>query len=154
MKGIAYGIEGPQRALATATSLAKQLGGDALVVPKEAKMLYHAACVLASNYAVTLVGAVEALTGQFTIRSTDPFRHLIETSISNALESGAAKALTGPIVRGDADIISRHLQTIRDPDLRSVYKSLGLYALKLAVAEKKIALEDVDRIERALREIG
>ncbi len=153
MKGIAYGIEGSLRSLATAKRLAKELKGIPLVVPKEAKILYHCACVIASNYAVTLVGAVEALAGQFAGRTSDLFKPLLETSIANALESGAGTALTGPIVRGDAEVISRHLQSIRDPELRSVYKSLGLFALKLAVKEKKIALDDVDRIDKALREI-
>jgi predicted short-subunit dehydrogenase-like oxidoreductase (DUF2520 family) len=152
MKGITYGVEGSGQSVRTATLLVKQLGGIPLVVPKEAKILYHCACVIASNYAVTLVGAIETLAGQFTKRKSNPFKALIETSIANALESGAGKALTGPIVRGDVEIISRHLGSIRDPDIRSLYRSLGVYALKLTAAEGKIAPGDVPHIQQLLRQ--
>jgi predicted short-subunit dehydrogenase-like oxidoreductase (DUF2520 family) len=152
MNGITYGIEGSNRSLRTAKLLVRQLGGIPLIVPKEAKILYHCACVIASNYAVTLVGAVDALAGQFTKQKSNPFRALIETSIANAMESGAGKALTGPIVRGDAEIISRHLKSIRDPDIRSVYRSLGMYALKLAAVEGRIAPEEVQHIQQLFRE--
>lgn len=152
MKGITYGIEGPGKSIATAKTLVRQLGGENLFVPKDAKILYHLACVVASNYSVALVGALESITGEFTHKKLQPFKLLLQTSLENAVKMGAGKALTGPIVRGDTEIVSRHLKSIKTPELRAVYKSLGAYALELAVGQHKLAPEQVTRFRRLLGE--
>ncbi len=152
MKGIWYGIEGPDRSLRLAKRLVKELGGKPLIIPKDAKILYHTACVIASNYAVTLVGVVDALARQFTAANLKPFGPLVQTSIANALESGAADALTGPVVRGDADTLAQHLGAIDDKDVLDVYRTMGKYALKLALANGRISAEEAEGIRRLFTE--
>jgi len=49
--------------------------------------------------------------------------------VANIRKRGAVKALTGPIRRGDADTVQRHLRAVDDPDL---YRMLGLVALEIA----------------------
>lgn len=146
MRGTTYGYEGPRACLSTAKRITRRLGGELLVVPKEAKILYHLACVIASNYPTALVGAVETIVGQFSRRGLQPFRKLIETSIDNAISSGAARALTGPIVRGDAAIVQAHLKAMSDPKLKALYKSLGLYALKLTSEEHRLPSKETKRL--------
>ena len=60
---------------------------------------------------------------------------LIEGTLSNILRMGTAKALTGPIIRGDSGTIRRHLQALKKPELKdieSLYRQMGLHTLKLA----------------------
>lgn len=154
MKGITFGFEGPTNARTMARTLIRQLGGNILVVPKEAKILYHLACVIASNYSVTLVGALEPLVARFTQKKLAPFAKLLRTSLDNALEFGAADALTGPIVRGDGDTISRHLAAIQDPHLRTLYESLGAYALKMASDAGRLAPDQVSKLQELLNDGG
>ncbi len=137
MKGISYGIEGPSRSLIIGKQLVRSLGGIPLVVPKDAKILYHCACVIASNYAVTLVGAVEAISRTFARGKVDSFKPLVETSFANAFATGARNALTGPIARGDIEVVAKHLKSMKDHDLRGMYRALGIYATKLATTKKR-----------------
>lgn len=132
MDGVWYGIEGPVSSMSMAKRIVKSLGGKSLIVPKEAKILYHLACVFASNYSVALIGAIEEVAAQFAPKDLKPFQKLIQTSMSNAMEEGSANALTGPIVRGSVETITEHLKSLPPSDLRNLYRSLGLYTLKLA----------------------
>jgi predicted short-subunit dehydrogenase-like oxidoreductase (DUF2520 family) len=152
MKGITYGFEGPSASLPMARRLIGQLGGNILVVPKEAKILYHLACVIASNYSMALIGAVETITREFSRKGLQPFRKLIETSIDNAMTSGASRALTGPIVRGDVEVVEAHLKSMDDQALKELYKSLGLYTLEFASKEHKLSPEEIQRFRDLLED--
>ena len=149
MREISYGFEGPKNTLPFAKRIVRQLRGDILVVPKEAKILYHLACVIASNYSVTLIGALESVAAQATGKKLSPYLKLLTTSIQNATKIGAVDALTGPVARGDAAVISRHLGAIQNPELRNLYRSLGAFALKLAAqkgtltADQELQLQDL-----------
>lgn len=152
MEGITFGIEGSRQSLRTAKQVTRALGGEFIVVPKETKILYHCACVIASNYSVALIGIVEALASQVTDKKLKPFRKLIETSVENALNLGAKNVLTGPIVRGDSKTISEHLRVIKDPDIRRVYRSLGIYALKMAREVNRLQRGEAQRLLELLEE--
>jgi predicted short-subunit dehydrogenase-like oxidoreductase (DUF2520 family) len=151
MKGVSYGFEGPRRGLRFARGLAEELGGRTIVIPKKEKILYHVAGVIASNYIVALLGAVEALLnpldGSAGLRH---FRVLVETSVRNALRLSPRKALTGPIVRGSGKVVARHLRALRGRnDLRSLYRAVGLYALELSRKGRRLTKKQ----ERELRRI-
>jgi predicted short-subunit dehydrogenase-like oxidoreductase (DUF2520 family) len=150
MKGITYGVEGPRKSLAIVRKLVRQLKGEILFVPKDAKILYHLTCVLASNYPIALIGAIESIAGRITQKKLQPFEILFRTSVENALSLGAGKALTGPIVRGDSALVSEHLNAIQDLDLRRLYKSLGTYALKLAVEEGRLTNDQIAELQELL----
>jgi predicted short-subunit dehydrogenase-like oxidoreductase (DUF2520 family) len=151
MRGITYGVEGKGAAVTIARQLARQLDGEFLLIPKEAKILYHLVCVIASNYSVALVGAMAEVAGRFTRLGTRPFTRLLETSLNNALRLGAGKALTGPIVRGDAEIVAAHLKSIKDPRIRSLYKSLGAYTLELAARDHTLTNRRTRRLQKLLK---
>ena len=134
MKGISYGVEGTRRSIPFAVSLVRSLGGKIFVVPKKEKISYHLACVLASNYPIALLAAVEEVVARFVrpprLRH---FERLIETSIQNALDHRPQRALTGPIARGSMRIVEAHMQVLRRrSSLRSVYRALGIYAVELS----------------------
>ncbi|HEY4612820.1 MAG TPA: Rossmann-like and DUF2520 domain-containing protein [Bacteroidota bacterium] len=154
LEGITYGVEGSPKAVRFARQLARQLGGISLRVPKEQKILYHLACVVASNYSVALLGAIEDIASGFVSgHSLQHFRKLIESSIEHSLRLTPQKALTGPIVRGDRQALQAHLAQLtgKRRHLRQLYKILGLYALSLAEREKHFSRLQLKQLKTILR---
>jgi predicted short-subunit dehydrogenase-like oxidoreductase (DUF2520 family) len=126
-------IEGDERALTAAESLAHALDMHPLRLEADAKPAYHAGAVIASNYLVVLADAAERLARQAGIRAEDAaklYLPLMRGTLAN-LERGAAAALTGPIRRGDAATVRAHLDAL-SPDDRELYRLLGRAALGLA----------------------
>jgi predicted short-subunit dehydrogenase-like oxidoreductase (DUF2520 family) len=94
---------------------------------------------MASNYHVTLVDAALELAGLAGIAreaALDALAPIIRATTENVLTSGPEQALTGPIRRGDAETIRRHLAAIGDslPETRELYNAAGLRTI--AVAER------------------
>ncbi len=153
MPGITYGFEGSRRALPFARRVVRSLQGSIIVVPKEKKILYHIACVFASNYPLVMLGAAEELflTLHKKIR-TQHVRPLVEASIENAFRLGSSRALTGPAVRGSLDTIRSHIRALKkiSPHLVEVYRQSGLLAVRLArkngrLSRRSKAVENVFR---------
>jgi predicted short-subunit dehydrogenase-like oxidoreductase (DUF2520 family) len=141
MKNVVYGFEGYKTALPLARRLVEALCGKLVRIPKEEKILYHIACVFASNYSVAVLGTVEELTqrihGDLKLSHFEP---LVKTSIENAFSLTPVMALTGPIIRGSTSTLEGHVNELRKKDktLASLYQQIGLQALKMAVRKKSI----------------
>lgn len=148
MNGVWYGFEGTLRSESTARLLVGYLGGKMVRIPKERKILYHLACVFASNYAVVLIGVLERLAGRLGWRDLRPLSRLFLSSAGNAMSQGAAKALTGPIRRGNPEVLRMHIMALRRlaPDLGRLYRALGNEALRLR--------GDVELTKKRRREIA
>lgn len=130
-------IEGEEIATQTATALARQLGHPTLRIDPDAKALYHAGAVMASNYLVTLESAAADLLARAGIPYRTALRalgELLHTAVDNLVDQGPAAALTGPLARGDRDVVERHLAVLDQeaPDLVELYRLLGRYTLALA----------------------
>jgi predicted short-subunit dehydrogenase-like oxidoreductase (DUF2520 family) len=140
---------------AIAQSLVLEIGGEPFRVREDARALYHAALAHASNHVVTvLLDAVEALRsalwgqellGQETVgdapggiaeRVIGP---LARASLENSLQRGQA-ALTGPVARGDAPAVARHLLALAevDPELAQAYRANSLRTAQRAHAPKDV----------------
>lgn len=134
LPGSAFAIDGDPAAVAAARRLAGDLGGRILDVPPEERILYHAAACIASNYLVALLSAAEKLIARWSSKRQDAIAALLPLvtgTLRNVERQGAAAALTGPIVRGDAETVSRHLAALPEEYLQ-LYQCLGQAALKLA----------------------
>lgn len=127
-----------------ARELVVALGGDPQDVADEARTLYHAALVLASN----AVGAAVVTARRLLLAAhvEDPAAFLgpvAHASVDNAATAGAV-ALTGPIVRGDVGTVAAHLAAIGGdlPELLSAYRALAqatLEPLRPALAPEVVA---------------
>jgi predicted short-subunit dehydrogenase-like oxidoreductase (DUF2520 family) len=112
------------------------------------KAVYHAAAVFASNYVVTSVWAAMRLLEQVGVRNARQLlAPLVSSSVENVTSISPARAMTGPVARGDTETIGRHLAALRDADptdgrIRDAYRSLARLAAALAGA-------DASAIERA-----
>lgn len=144
-------VEGDEAALTVVRHLVKDLGGLLMEITAEAKTLYHAAAVAASNYLVTLIYVALELDGAAGIPPEVSFRALlplIKGTLGNIGEKGTPEALTGPIARGDVETVAAHLKAIemRVPRLLTIYRTLGLYTVDLARAKGTLNKEAADRL--------
>jgi predicted short-subunit dehydrogenase-like oxidoreductase (DUF2520 family) len=135
-RGISFGLEGDQKALALARGLIRQLGGRAVVIPEAAKPLYHAAFSFASNFLVILLDGAAGLLRQAKIpknRAGRMLLPLLQGTLRNVKKLDTAASLTGPLVRGDAVSVGSHLKALKDlPPYAEIYRMLSLLGLEMA----------------------
>lgn len=134
-------IEGDERALAMGRELAALLHLRPVVeIAADRKALYHAAAVFASNYLVVLADMATRLTRDASGQPVPDtlFLPLMRRTLAH-LSDGPAAALTGPISRGDAGTVARHLAALQGSE-RVVYLALATEALRLA---RQAGLNDV-----------
>lgn len=143
-EGILMTVEGMPDAVEAGLRLAEILGARGMSIEADAKTLYHAAAVVASNYLVGLMDFAFDLLAASGIKTENPMvflAPLVEGTLSNLRKMGPEKALTGPIARGDLFTLASHLEAIRGkkPERSSLYRELG--RATLAIAQKTGTLE-------------
>jgi len=114
MADLPAAIAGGPEARQSARQIAAAMGWRTFTVDGD-RALYHAAAVIAGNYATTLLAvAAEVLTAAGVDAEEAPslLAPLALTSLQNAAVADPTRALTGPIARGDIDVIERHRQAI------------------------------------------
>ena len=150
--GIVTSVEGDKKATDAASLVASDLGSGCVTIQTEAKILYHASAVVASNYLATLIDLSLSLIRKAGVPDNDAFRGLkplIEGTLSNIEKMGVRDALTGPIARGDIQTIENHLLEIgsKTPHLLHLYKILGLYTVEVARGKGSISEVVLKRLE-------
>lgn len=137
-KGTVFGVEGDAAGKAAATALAQALGGAPLPLTSGAMVRYHAAAALASNYLVAVLDAATALlasTGVTPEAAVAALVPLAQGALTNVGQHGLAGGLTGPIRRGDAGTLERHLAAIEgEPEIAALYRQLATRLLPLAAS--------------------
>jgi predicted short-subunit dehydrogenase-like oxidoreductase (DUF2520 family) len=103
-------------------------------ISKTNKPLYHLLGVLSSNLVVGLVSAMSELAQRIGWKEDDMCAvvfPLIEETLCNIRKYKLRNALSGPLERGDVDIVRQHLNTLRgNKTLQNTYKILSLNILK------------------------
>ena len=144
--GIVIGVDASTESLRRVLNgLARDLGATPKRVADAQRAVYHAAAVFASNYIVTLLAEAVRLLEQSGWTEKEAIQGLVplaEGAVANVRERGPVLALTGPIRRGDAETVKRHLIALgaletnarratkgRKSDL---YRMLGNVALEIA----------------------
>jgi len=136
LKGTVFGVEGDEVGRKAATRLVNALGG--IVLPLEGSQMaaYHAAAALASNYVVAAIDAAAAAlatAGIPTEQAAQALVPLAEGAIRNVAARGTTAGLTGPVRRGDAGTVERHLEALRGrPELVEIYRALARRAAEIA----------------------
>ncbi len=155
LRGACFCLEGGERALETGRSLVAALEGEALVIDREMKPLYHAALCFSSNYLVALEAIAVDLLGLAGITPDQALKALmplIQGTAANLRSVGLPDALTGPISRGDADTVRKHLQSLEETpaSVAAIYRLLGTEAARLTREKGKFDREGLAQIERML----
>ncbi len=117
-------VEG--EAIDMAESLARDLGARVARIDTESKSLYHASAAIASNYLVTLFDWSSGLMGKAGVAGEEgdaALLALMEGALQNLRRHGLPMALTGPVARGDVDVVRAHLASLPEAQ-KPLYKAL------------------------------
>ncbi|HEY2597457.1 MAG TPA: DUF2520 domain-containing protein [Candidatus Dormibacteraeota bacterium] len=145
-RGIVIGVDASSESLRRLLNrLARDLGATPKRVDDAQRAVYHAAAVFASNYVVTLLAEAVRLLEQAGWTEREAVQGLVslaEGAVANVRRRGPIAALTGPIRRGDAATIGRHLRALAELDAgiarsqrgrqSDLYRMLGGVALEIA----------------------
>ncbi|UTH72683.1 Rossmann-like and DUF2520 domain-containing protein [Chromobacterium sp. IIBBL 290-4] len=133
--GTLCAVEGDERACQGLERFAARIGGRPFRLAAGGKAAYHASLSVASNYLVALTAMAGQLAGQAGVPAdlAGPLLGgLMRQTLENALALGPYQALTGPIVRGDADTVAQHLMVLGDSGLAEAYRAMGRRTVALA----------------------
>lgn len=136
-------ISGGAEAQDTARQLAESMGWSPFTVTGN-RAAYHAAAVMAGNFATTLLAdaaAVMAMAGVPLQDAPALLAPLALQSLRNAASIGPARALTGPVVRGDEAVVASHRAVLQQaaPEIVALYEQLLQNTRKLVQARNSAA---------------
>jgi predicted short-subunit dehydrogenase-like oxidoreductase (DUF2520 family) len=147
LKSVPFAVEGDALAVRAARRIVRALGGEAFTIRKPHKAAYHAWGAFASPLLVATLVTAEQLartTGLSAVQARKKMLPIIRQTIANYEALGPAGAFSGPIVRGDAETVRRHLSVLRKvPEARDVYLSLARSALRYLPARNRTKLKKV-----------
>lgn len=156
LPGSYFRVEADPEAAETARSLVQALGGIELMMPKwssdeASAALYHAGAVAVSNYFVALVHYGLKFYQELGADKKEALRAvlpLIKGTLHNIETLGVPDALTGPIMRGDAETVQDHLAAMqqRSPDLIRLYKELARQTVEVARDKGSIDRQKADEL--------
>lgn len=156
LAGISFGVTAPDQLRPLATRLVADLGGSVEWVAETDRPLYHAALAHGANHLTTLVNeAMDRLRDAGVVHPERVLGPLLRASLENTLAHGDA-ALTGPIARGDAGTVAKHLRTLERtaPDSVPVYRALARRTADRAIASGRLRAADAEPLLGVLAEVG
>lgn len=127
-------LEGDETGLKMLKSLMMTTGNDYRVIAPEEKTKYHAAAVASSNLVCAVASMAEDWMKECGFDAQVAHEMLVPLMLGNVehiAKDGAVNALTGPVERGDADTVERHLAALQDDD-REIYRLLSLRLVRIA----------------------
>ncbi len=130
-------IEGPPSLEAELRALADLLGMRVITLPAGARALYHGGGSFAASFLLSMLDEAASIWKSFGVDEADAMRALLPLARGNldaAASKGIAGALAGPISRGDAGVVQRHLRALEalGPDHAAIYREMSLRQLELA----------------------
>ena len=155
MPGSTFGIEAEDPLYSILTHMASDLEGRSIRLTAGAKVLYHIAAVITSNYTVTLMKMATDLWGVFGVpeaEATSALLPLLKGTVNNIAKVGLPHCLTGPIARGDIGTLRQHLISLQEkaPGVLEAYRQLGLQTIPLGLAKGTISRETAGKMKAML----
>ena len=133
LSGVAFGIEGDAAAVRMARRIVRDLQGEAFLISRKNKAAYHAWGAFASPLLIALLVAAEQVAraaGLSTAAARKKMLPILRQTLSNYAKFGPAEAFSGPIVRGDSEVVGQHLTALKKVrEARKVYAALAQVAL-------------------------
>jgi predicted short-subunit dehydrogenase-like oxidoreductase (DUF2520 family) len=134
LEGVGFAMEGDREAVRVAKTIVARLGGESFLIAKKDKALYHAWGTFVSPLVTALLASSEEVAGAAGVSRAMARRWMVpiaRQTIENYAKQGTARGFSGPIIRGDAATIKKHLDVLkRLPTARQVYVALARSALR------------------------
>jgi predicted short-subunit dehydrogenase-like oxidoreductase (DUF2520 family) len=149
LAGVCFGVTAPAELLPMAQALVIEMGGEPVIIAEEHRGLYHAALATAANHLITLITeASDLLTTAGVPNPQRMLGPLISAAADNALTLGM-NGLTGPVARGDAGTVQRHLDAMRgaaSPAAVAAYIAMARLTADRAIAAGLLKPQDAEHL--------
>lgn len=112
--------------------------------------LYHASCIFASNFLVMMMKIASDLINKCGLSDEDVeyvLYPMMEKTVRNIKNKGIISSMTGPVMRGDSEVVKNHLKAIEDDDIKEIYKALIRKNIEFA---SQYNIEDMDKVAEAV----
>ncbi len=151
LAGAPFGVTSAEPLRMAAEALVVEMGGEPVWIPEAARTLYHASLAHSANHLITLVAsAIEMLEQAGVEHPGRLLSPLLHASLDNALRMGYP-ALTGPVVRGDAQTVAAHVAELAfDPQLQAAYIALARLTADRALAHGLLRPQAAEGLLNAL----
>jgi predicted short-subunit dehydrogenase-like oxidoreductase (DUF2520 family) len=150
--GCSFGVTAPLLLRPVAEALVIEMGGEPVWIADQDRALYHAALAGAANHMVTLIAESQELLKKIGVehpgRMLGP---LLSAALDNVLRLGIT-GLTGPVVRGDAGTVRKHVDALilAAPEAADAYVALARLTADRALAAGLLKPEAAERLLDAL----
>jgi predicted short-subunit dehydrogenase-like oxidoreductase (DUF2520 family) len=145
LKGVPFAMEGDAAAIRAGRRMVRDLGGEAFTIQKQHKIAYHAWGSFASPLLVATLVTAEHLARAAGLSHREArwkMLPIVKQTIANYETLGPAGAFSGPIVRGDGEIVHKHLQALKKvPEAREVYLALARAAMRYLPSRNRAQLK-------------
>jgi predicted short-subunit dehydrogenase-like oxidoreductase (DUF2520 family) len=140
--GVPFALEGYPAAVKVANRIARDLGGKPFNLRAKDKVAYHAWGAFASPLLVALLVTAEQVARAAGLSAADARKKMLpilKQTIDNYARLGPAGAFSGPLVRGDSEVVRKHLRLLRQvPGAKDVYIALARIAVRhLPIRQRK-----------------
>jgi predicted short-subunit dehydrogenase-like oxidoreductase (DUF2520 family) len=147
LNGVPFALEGDRTAVRMARRIVRDLGAESFAISRNRKTAYHAWGAFTSPLLIALLVTGEKVAraaGLSTAQARRKALPILRQTLANYERLGPAGAFSGPIVRGDAQVVRQHLKELKKVSrAREVYGALARAGLQYLPARNRAELEKV-----------
>ena len=151
LEGKVFAIEGDAPAVRAARQIARTLGGTPVHIEGSKKRLYHGAGALAAGSVLALIEAATLLMTATGMNRREALRALLPLTrqvLDNFERLGPRAAWTGPLSRGDFEVVARHLEAMKElpPEFAEAYEAINRLAAVVLAQDSAAMLAELEKI--------
>jgi predicted short-subunit dehydrogenase-like oxidoreductase (DUF2520 family) len=150
LEGKVFAIEGDAQAVRVARRIARALGGSPVHIAGTNKPLYHAAAAMAAGHVLAVEEAATELLVSLGMRRREAVRALLPLTrqvLDNFERLGPRAAWTGPLSRGDYQVVRAHSNALRESPVEFIdaYDALNRLAARVLAADSSGILAELGK---------
>jgi predicted short-subunit dehydrogenase-like oxidoreductase (DUF2520 family) len=151
MEGRVFTIEGDTAAVRMARQMARTLGAVPVHLEGSKKPLYHAAGALAAGNVLALMEAATRLMTAAGMKRREAMQALLPLTrqvLENFERLGPRAAWTGPLSRGDYDVVAAHTDAMKDlpEEFQQAYNAVNCLAAVVLAQDSATMLAELERV--------
>lgn len=135
LSDVFFAVEGDDAKLDEIVAILKNSELKVSVIDPKAKIKYHLAAAMSSNLALGLISKCVSLMqdcGFTKDNALEALAPLVKGNIEHIFEDGLEASLTGPVERGDAGTLMKHINCLDDAEDKILYGLLSRQVLPIA----------------------
>lgn len=130
------------------------LDGETVMIGEQDRPIWHAAAVVTSNGIAALLAGGESILEAIGVERPEAvLGPLARGTITNAaLGGGGGATLTGPVVRGEDDVVHKHIAalTAEHADLAETYRAVSRLIARAAARSGRVEKDRYDAVVAAI----